>query len=248
VRSELAALSLPPGSQVSATIPHFALGSFHGLQVSRPTWNYIQRSQYAVVSRTPSAIESWLIEHRPPDTSVDRLMNVPPELRGVLFRRDLARSGPRVLFVTELIAPLSHTRSIVRFSVVVDRYPSKPSSDLIAPGYKKVVITRCVGVKTNCHDVTLANENKINVLREILNEQFVAPRREICPSFYVVPTYIDFFRKNDRSPSLVAVVELGGCGTIEIQRTSTPSGPAMAIGVRFTQRVNALVGHSVISY
>ncbi len=242
----LSSLVVPSGAQHFNAIPRFARGSFSRVASSRTPWNHVARHEYVIVDGAAVDVEGWFVRHRPITTTVRDVPGLPRNVRGVTLRRLGARSGRNFLTIHEYFHSLSNARTVVRLDVEVDRYPSKPVGELVAAIYTKLRITNCASVTTRCLTWSTNNQERVDILREVINEQSLVAPKQICPAFYVTPTYIEFFVATQRAPALKVMVELGGCGTIQIQRNATTLLPAMQIGPRFVERVNRVAGQTVI--
>ena len=247
--ARLAALSvlLPAGSTRLSHPPAAVASRFNFITMNKAPWNYVDLSAYAVVAASVRGTLMFLRQHPPNRVRLVGDTQRTSDVHQILFER---RSTHHVLAlrIREYVTALTAGRTALWIVVRANRYPTKPLGDLVGPGYRHVRISSCATARVGCRQWQLQQIEKINVLREIVNEQFVEPTMQICPANFVTPTYVQFFRRGQLVPSVTAVVEVGGCGTIAIVDGSTTQRSVLSIGPRFLKRMSAVAGPGSFRY
>jgi hypothetical protein len=238
-------ISLPPSSKTVSDLPPLAARSFAEISIAKARWNFVGVSRYVVVHQSLAFMRRFFLSHLVRNTHVDRARIV----RTVVTEITLDQTTQRQLRlrVREFIFSINPHHSVIWILVRANRYPVKPRSDLIEPGFVTVRFSKCISVQPHCRQRTLRHIDTINIVREIVNEQFVLPSFSICPTNFVEPTYVQFFRRGHSVPLVTAVVERGGCGTISIVRGTHSSIDVLKYGPRFFRRIEAVAGQYSLS-
>jgi hypothetical protein len=205
--------------------------------------------RYYVADARPRTLTRWLVQHPPRGSFGDYQQR---DAHGWMFVAHYDALGqwfdPRDLEVRAV--SIGAGRSAVRVDALVTWLVARGPSDEVAPGAARLSITRCAarpGARCTVGYVS-TRPRVIDAVAALVDQQRpVSTSPKICPAIYVIPWTITFSYER---PARVtrAVVELGGCGTIQLYQGSRAASPTLQIGDHFLARLDRLVRPYRVGY